>query len=127
GMRKLLMETTVAVPGRGIEAVSDEVPALGTTEVLITPRHSYISAGTELKSLQRTATADGGSESHQLGYSQAGVVVGVGADVRRIRVGDRVAAVGRGAFHATHAVVNQNLAPVPDQVDLADIAVAAMF
>lgn len=122
------MEKIVAVPGHGIQVVPGEVPDLGATDVLIAPSHSYISAGTELNSVRRTTEAEPGGEGHQLGYSQAGTVLEVGADVRRIAVGDRVVAIGQGAFHASRTVVGQNLVvPVPEQVDLADAAIAAMF
>lgn len=122
------MDKIVAVPGHGIQVVPGEAPALGPTDILIAPHHSYISAGTELKSVHRTTAAEPGGEGHQLGYSQAGTVVEVGTDVRRVTVGDRVAAVGQGAFHASRSVVGQNLVvPVPEKVDLADAAIAAMF
>lgn len=122
------MDKIVAVPGHGIQVVGGEVPDLGPTDVLIAPHHSYISAGTELTSVRATMAAEPGGAGHQLGYSQAGVVVEVGADVRRIAAGDRVVAIGQGAFHASRTVVGQNLVvPVPEQVDLADAAIAAMF
>ncbi|MBP7275691.1 MAG: bi-domain-containing oxidoreductase [Kiritimatiellae bacterium] len=53
-----------------------------------------------------------------LGYSSAGVVISVGAGVRSIRAGDRVACGGVGAAHGEIAVVTENLcAPIPAGVD----------
>ncbi|MFP4511841.1 MAG: bi-domain-containing oxidoreductase [Acidimicrobiales bacterium] len=59
-----------------------------------------------------------------LGYSSAGTVVEVGADVRGIHVGDRVAAAGP---HAELASVPANLAtPLPDGLELHDAAFATL-
>ncbi len=59
-----------------------------------------------------------------LGYSSAGIVIGVGEGVSGFRVGDRVACAGAG--YASHAEVNsipQNLCVrIPDSVDLDDAA-----
>ncbi len=54
-----------------------------------------------------------------LGYSAAGLVVGVGAEVTGFRVGDRVACAGHPfAAHAELLSVPQNLCvPLPDAVD----------
>jgi predicted dehydrogenase/threonine dehydrogenase-like Zn-dependent dehydrogenase len=63
-----------------------------------------------------------------LGYSSAGVVVGVGEGVREFRVGDRVACAGAG--YANHAELNwvpQNLVvPVPEGVALEGAAFATL-
>jgi predicted dehydrogenase/threonine dehydrogenase-like Zn-dependent dehydrogenase len=63
-----------------------------------------------------------------LGYSSAGVVVGVGAGVTGFRVGDRVACAGAG--YANHAELNwvpKNLVvPVPDGVSLDEAAFATL-
>ena len=66
--------------------------------------------------------------SAPLGYSCAGVVLGVGADVQGLAVGDRVACAGQDhASHAEFVVVPQNLCvPVPAAVDLADAAYVAL-
>ena len=67
----------------------------------------------------------GGIPGHALiGYSVAGRVVAVGADVADLRPGDRVAASGsQAAHHAELVAVPRNLvAAVPDGVPLADAA-----
>jgi predicted dehydrogenase/threonine dehydrogenase-like Zn-dependent dehydrogenase len=58
-------------------------------------------------------------ESHALGYSAAGIVVEVGANVSEFRVGDRVACAGTGyATHAEVLSVPKNLCvALPDAVD----------
>ncbi|HEX3108190.1 MAG TPA: bi-domain-containing oxidoreductase [Thermoanaerobaculia bacterium] len=63
-----------------------------------------------------------------LGYSSAGVIVGVGDQVRDLAVGDRVACAGAGyANHAEFAYVPRNLcARVPDGVALDDAAYATV-
>jgi predicted dehydrogenase len=54
-----------------------------------------------------------------LGYSSAGTVVAVGANVHELRVGQRVACAGGGyAVHAEYAIVPYNLvARIPDDVN----------
>lgn len=54
-----------------------------------------------------------------LGYSCAGEVIAVGADIKDIRVGDHVACGGSGAVHAEVVCVPRNLCVwVPSSVDL---------
>jgi threonine dehydrogenase-like Zn-dependent dehydrogenase len=64
------------------------------------------------------------SDAASLGYSLAGVVERVGADVLDLQPGDRVACSGsQCAYHAERVVVPRNLtAPVPDGVSLDDAA-----
>ena len=66
-----------------------------------------------------------GQEQLPLGYSGAGTVVAVGAEVRRVSRGDRVAYLG--APHAEYVAVNENLiAPVPEGVSLEAAAFGAV-
>lgn len=58
-----------------------------------------------------------------LGYSSAGIVLAVGAEVPGFKVGDRVACGGAGASHAEVATVPFNLCvPVPENVPLEEAA-----
>ena len=59
-----------------------------------------------------------------LGYSSAGTIIEVGAEMGEFKPGDRVACAGGGfAVHAEYALVPYNLlAPLPDNVDFASAA-----
>jgi len=62
-----------------------------------------------------------------LGYSCAGEVIAVGDDVHDIKVGDRVACGGQGAFHADIVSVERNLTvKVPSNVPLQEAAFATI-
>ena len=63
-----------------------------------------------------------------LGYSVAGQIAGVGADVSAFRVGDRVACAGTGyASHAEYVTVPENLCvPVPERVEFDAAAFVAL-
>lgn len=114
--------------GHGVVVTEGKLDQPGPDEVLIAPAFSYLSAGTELMSLRafRSAAPDERPPA-QPGYSQAGTVLAVGERVDRIAVGDRVVAIGAGAYHASRTLVARNLVvPLPDQVDLAEAATMAM-
>ena len=98
-------------------------------EVEISPLFSFISAGTELHTVREfMAAAEGSSAPVRTGYSQTGIVTRVGSLVKGVEVGDRVVAIGEGAYHATRTVVAQNLVrPLPEGVSPRDAAMAAMF
>lgn len=122
------MHQIVVRRGHGIVLTEAPDPQPGPHEVAIDVGHSYISAGTELVSVRRAREAEPGGTDFATGYSQSGVVTAVGDQVTRIRPGQRVAAIGQGAFHATKTVVGQNLVtPIPDEVSGVDAATAAMF
>ena len=63
-----------------------------------------------------------------IGYSLAGTVIGVGADVDDIAVGEQVACAGaQSAHHAEIVCVPRNLVvPVPDGLDLADASTVTL-
>lgn len=117
-----------AAPGVGLTTVSHRLPKPGPNEVEIAPRYSYISAGTELTALQHfLSVEENKANSHPLGYSQCGVVCQVGCNVKGIVPGDRVVAIGAGAFHAQRTVVAKNLVvPLPDNVPAPVAAMMAM-
>src|SRR5512140_169603 len=63
-----------------------------------------------------------------LGYSSAGTIIELGADMQGFTVGQRVACAGGGyAVHAEYGVVPRNLlAPLPDNVDFEAAAFATL-
>jgi predicted dehydrogenase len=63
-----------------------------------------------------------------LGYSSAGTIIGLGADMQGFQVGQRVACAGGGfAVHAEYNVVPRNLlVPLPDAVDFESAAFATL-
>ena len=63
-----------------------------------------------------------------VGYSSAGIVIAIGADIDDIEIGDRVACAGsQGAFHAEQIMVSRNLAvKVPDGVCLKHASTVAL-
>lgn len=86
------------------------MPEIGPRQILVRTRRSLISAGTEGASyLGRPWTRVDGTELPQYpeapGYSNAGVVVAVGAEVERWSVGERVASA---APHRLLSVFNED-------------------
>lgn len=63
-----------------------------------------------------------------LGYSSAGTIIGLGANMQGFQVGQRVACAGGGfAVHAEYNVVPRNLlVPLPDSVDFESAAFATL-
>ncbi|MCF6175820.1 MAG: hypothetical protein L3J71_08640 [Victivallaceae bacterium] len=105
-----------------------ELGATGANHVRIKTTYSYISAGTELTVLQMGNVNSVREVGHgELGYTLSGVVTEVGADVTKVKVGEQVAAVGQGAFHADEVLVAKNLViPVPEGCSMRVAAMAAM-
>ncbi len=149
------MKRVVLNPRQVAEVVQADVPPCGPREVLIAVAASLISTGTEtagydaggpitrgvrdpsvLRRVVDSLVTEGfdatrrkviakGQEQLPLGYSGAGIVVAVGAEVRRVSRGDRVAYVG--APHAEYVAVNENLiAPIPEGVSLEAAAFGAV-
>ena len=84
------MKRVVKHPGLGNIAVEDTAPpTIGPTQVLIRAQRSLISRGSEIwRRYIRPEAVD-----HQImGYSLAGIVEAVGAEVQSLTPGDRVAA-----------------------------------
>lgn len=117
------------LPSVGLSAVQRELGPLRENEVEVAPRYSFISAGTELSAIRFiTSQAPGAHSPFALGYSQCGVVTRVGCCVTHVVPGDRVVAIGAGAFHAQRTVIAKNLVvALPDGVG-ADVGAAmAMY
>lgn len=78
------------------EMLEVDVPQLGENDVLVKIERSSISAGTERANLIGDPSVSGASAPkvkfpRTVGYSSAGVVVAIGEQVTRVKVGDRVA------------------------------------
>ncbi len=107
-----------------------ELSPVGETFVRIRTEYSYLSAGTELRGIlhRRSGGGAGGEARTRMGYSLSGIVVATGGNVPHVRSGDRVVAVGEGAFHAEEVVVAKNLVvPLPGNVGMRTGAVSAML
>jgi predicted dehydrogenase/threonine dehydrogenase-like Zn-dependent dehydrogenase len=137
------------------EVVEVDIPSAGPRDVLVAVAASLISTGTEtagydaggllargmrnpsaLRRLAESLREEGleatrrkivakRQELTPLGYSGAGTVVAVGAEVQRLSVGDRVAYAG--SPHAEYVAVNEQLAaPIPDGVGFDEAAFGAL-
>ena len=116
----MLKRTVAAVTGMGeITLLEQDMPDLKENQVLIKVRASLISPGTEISSIKDLRiNPDGERETSPFGYANAGEVVEIKGDVKDIKPGMRVAAMGAGyASHANYAIVPINLVvPIPDSV-----------
>jgi threonine dehydrogenase-like Zn-dependent dehydrogenase len=124
--------TVLTLQGDGtFKRIETELPPLDEGMVLIKAKASLVSPGTELKGpASRGSKAVGGwrglrelqlNPDHTIqgkpfGYANSGAVAAVGANVKHLSIGERVAAIGAGyAQHADFSVVPQNLVvPLPD-------------
>jgi len=117
-------------PDERVVVAPRELPELSSESVRVRVHYSYISAGTELirLGLLPHAPQDHPTERGPLGYSLAGEIVEIGDAVQGLNLGQPVACVGAGAFHAEEVVVAQNLVvPIPDGVSMRAAAPAAMM
>ena len=92
-----------------------ETPGISPTEVLVKTERTLISRGSEIGARY---TREGPVDPAIMGYSQAGVVAEVGADVEGYSAGDRVASVRP---HAEYVVVDterhsRDIIPIPEGV-----------
>ncbi|OQA84921.1 MAG: Alcohol dehydrogenase [Lentisphaerae bacterium ADurb.Bin242] len=111
--------TAVILPDGKLGTVVGDVPELKENEVLIRVSASLISPGTEMNlARKRRENPDPDAGEITFGYSNAGVIVQVKGDVKNLKVGMRVAAMGAGAAeHTNYAAVPVNLVvPIPDDV-----------
>jgi len=105
-----------------------ELPKTGKNQVRVKTEYSYLSAGTELTMLQMGNVNDIREVGHAaLGYSLSGTVIEVGTNVSHVKVGEQVACVGAGAFHADEVLVAKNLViSVPEGCPMREVAMSAM-
>ena len=92
-----------------------ETPGISPTEVLVKTERTLISRGSEIGARY---TREGPVDPAIMGYSQAGVVAEVGAEVEGYSAGDRVASVRP---HAEYVVVDtgrhsRDIIPIPEGV-----------
>lgn len=105
-----------------------ELGVTGKNQVRVKTAYSYISAGTELTMLQMGNVNSVREVGHdELGYTVSGYVTEVGENVTHVKIGDPVACVGAGAFHADEVLVARNLVvPIPEGCSIRVAAMAAM-
>ncbi len=113
-------QRALAIDGAGrICVIEVPIPEPASGQVLVEVAASVVSPGSELGQITgRRAEPQAGAPA-PFGYSNAGTVRALGENVTHRHVGQRVACMGGGhAFHATHAVVPQNLTvPIPEGVE----------
>ena len=104
------------------ELLEVDVPAMGENDVLVKIERSSISAGTERANLIGDPSVSGASAPkvkfpRKVGYSSAGVVEAIGANVTRVKVGDRVACMD--SKHAQYWVMPETkVFLLPDSVSM---------
>ena len=106
-----------------------ELPELKTGEVRIKVDSSLISPGTEMSGVKnKREDPDPKAEPGVFGYANAGEIIAVNGDVKDLKVGMRVAAMGEGsAHHANYANVPVNMVvPISDNVSYAQAAYACL-
>jgi threonine dehydrogenase-like Zn-dependent dehydrogenase len=115
-----MKRTAAIITGIGeVKTRVEELPPLKDNEVLIKVHVSLISPGTEMTGVKgRREKCDKEAEDINFGYANAGEIIEIKGDVKDLKVGMRVAAMGGGgANHANYANVPVNMVvPIPDNV-----------
>ncbi len=116
-----MLKRQVAVfTGKGeVKMVTQKLPELKENEVRIKVHASLISPGTEIfHILKFRTTPDLKMADTVFGYANAGEIIKVKGEVKGLKPGMRVAAMGGiGAHHANYANVPVNMVvPIPDNV-----------
>ena len=128
-MEKNIMKRTVAVVTTKGEVIArrEDVRELKDNEVLIDVECSLISPGTEMN-LPRMRRETPGGKDVVFGYANAGTIIATKGDVKNLKKGMRVAAMGGGfAVHGSVACVPVNLVmPIPDSVTFEQAAYACL-
>jgi NADPH:quinone reductase len=110
------MQAVVIVDG-DLRFVERPDPVPGDTEVVVAVRAAGLN-GADIAQRAGRYPAPPGVPADVPGLEMAGEIVGVGRQVRRAAVGDRVMALLGGGGQATMAVVDEShLLPVPDGVE----------
>lgn len=144
----------IVIDKKGLNIEEYTVPNISPNEILVRVSYSLVSTGTELASIGKRASIltalknpelrsrffslvkkiglfkatriakDKLSKVTLLGYSNAGIVIEVGKNVKDIAPGDKVACGGGGyATHANYVAVPRNLAvKIPNEVSLKEAA-----
>ena len=123
------MKRTVAVVTSKGEVIArrEDVRELKDNEVLIDVECSLISPGTEMN-LPRMRRETPGGNDVVFGYANAGTIIDTKGDVKNLKKGMRVAAMGGGfAVHGSIACVPVNLVmPIPDSITFEQAAYACL-
>ena len=118
------------ITGTGeVKIRTEELRELKDREVLIKVHASLISPGTEMAGVKgKRENPDPKAEDSNFGYANAGEIIAVKGDVKDLKVGMRVAAMGGGgAYHASYANVPVNMVvPIPDNVTYAQATYACL-
>lgn len=118
------------ITGTGeVKARTEELPKLKDNEVLIKVYASLISPGTEIAGIKgKREEPAPDEEDKNFGYANAGEILKIKGDVKVLKVGMRVAAMGGGgAHHANYANVPVNMVvPIPDNVTYPQAAYACL-
>lgn len=118
----------VFVDGRGDIVVRQvDAPEVGPNGVLSQTAYSVISSGTETMGIRgRRNKPNPEAKDGNLGYTNSGTVIAVGADIEGMQVGDRIGNYGSpSAFggHAETCYITRNLfVKLPESVDLKSAA-----
>lgn len=109
-----------------------ELPDPEPHQVRIRTAWSYLSAGTEIgmvkREMESAAPGDTERSNGRLGYSLSGTIDAVGSEVKDLKPGDTVAAIGSGAHHADYVnVSHQSVVKLPNGVDLKEASCTAML
>ena len=125
-----MKRTAAIITGNGeVKTRIEDVPELKDNEVQIKVYASLISPGTEMvgvKAKREEPTPD--EDDRNFGYANAGEIIAVKGEVKDLKVGMRVAAMGGGgAHHANYANVPVNMVvPIPDNVTYPQAAYACL-
>ena len=125
-----MKRTAAVITGSGeVKTRREDLPELKDNEVLIKVHASLISPGTEMTGVKnKRENPDPEAEDSNFGYANAGEIIEVKGDVKDLKAGMRVAAMGGGgAHHANYANVPVNMVvPIPDNVTYAQAAYACL-